>query len=156
MYRDVACNLKVELKLILDLTNQRDLDGGLTVVEYSYPKTEVKLPIPLNIFLGVMNSPQTPPQSPISPKYAPRLTRNKRLQVRTLAREGLSFNMIAERPEITHGQVRYATNIDLEDRNLQSVKIGYHVWRSNNCEWDINGRRESKMVLIEIYLKRNL
>ncbi|KAI1004359.1 hypothetical protein K3495_g3853 [Podosphaera aphanis] len=57
-----------------------------------------------------MNSPQTPPQSPISPKYAPRLTRDKRLQVRTLAREGLSFKMIAERLEITHRQVRYATN----------------------------------------------
>ncbi|KAI1000779.1 hypothetical protein K3495_g7417 [Podosphaera aphanis] len=57
-----------------------------------------------------MNPPQTPPQSPLSPKYAPRLTRDKRLQVRTLAREGLSYKMIAERLEITHRQVRYAMN----------------------------------------------
>ncbi|KAI0997634.1 hypothetical protein K3495_g10554 [Podosphaera aphanis] len=49
-------------------------------------------------------------KTPISPKYAPRSTRDKRLQVRTLAREGLSFKMIAERLEITHRQVRYAMN----------------------------------------------
>ncbi|KAI0996923.1 hypothetical protein K3495_g11260 [Podosphaera aphanis] len=51
-----------------------------------------------------------PPQTPIFPKHAPRLTRDKRLQVRTLVREGLSYKMIAERLEITHRQVRYALN----------------------------------------------
>ena len=37
-------------------------------------------------------------------------TNFKIFQVRTLAREGLSYRMIAERLEITHRQVRYAVN----------------------------------------------
>ncbi|RKF64439.1 hypothetical protein OnM2_018090 [Erysiphe neolycopersici] len=57
-----------------------------------------------------MNQPQTPPQSPRPQKYAKRLTRDKRLQVRTLAQEGLTYNVIAKRLDITHRQVQYAMN----------------------------------------------
>ncbi|KAI0996975.1 hypothetical protein K3495_g11208 [Podosphaera aphanis] len=58
-----------------------------------------------------MNQPQTPPLSPAPRPYTQRLTRDQRLQVKTLADEGYSRQKISERLSITVAQVRYALKI---------------------------------------------
>ncbi|KAI0997301.1 hypothetical protein K3495_g10884 [Podosphaera aphanis] len=62
-----------------------------------------------------MNRPQTPPPSSTSPQSlarsrAKKLTKEKHLEVRTLAREGYSYQKIARRLQVTCNQARHAAN----------------------------------------------
>ncbi|KAI0994486.1 hypothetical protein K3495_g13696 [Podosphaera aphanis] len=62
-----------------------------------------------------MNRPQTPPPSSTSPQSharsrAKKLTKEQRIEVRTLAREGYSYQKIARRLQVTYHQARYAAN----------------------------------------------
>ncbi|KAI0998453.1 hypothetical protein K3495_g9742 [Podosphaera aphanis] len=54
-----------------------------------------------------MNRPQTPPPSSTSPQSharsrAKKLTKEQRIEVRTLAREGYSYQKIARRLQVTY------------------------------------------------------
>ncbi|KAI0998305.1 hypothetical protein K3495_g9891 [Podosphaera aphanis] len=60
-----------------------------------------------------MNRPQTPPPSSTSLQShahsrAKKLTKEQRIEVRTLAREGYSYQKIARRLQVTYHQARYA------------------------------------------------
>ncbi|KAI1001237.1 hypothetical protein K3495_g6962 [Podosphaera aphanis] len=62
-----------------------------------------------------MNRPQTPPPSSTSSQSharsrAKKLTKEQRIEVRTLAREGYSYQKIARQLQVTYDQARYAAN----------------------------------------------
>ncbi|KAI1000500.1 hypothetical protein K3495_g7694, partial [Podosphaera aphanis] len=62
-----------------------------------------------------MNRPQTPPPSSTSLQShahfrAKKLTKEQRIEVRTLAREGYSYQKITRRLQVTYHQARYVAN----------------------------------------------
>ncbi|KAI0992446.1 hypothetical protein K3495_g15739 [Podosphaera aphanis] len=72
-----------------------------------------------------MNRPQTPSPSSTSPQSqsharsrAKKLTKEQRIEVRTLAREGYSYQKIARRLQVTYHQAHYAANaVHLSPKN---------------------------------------
>ncbi|KAI0999100.1 hypothetical protein K3495_g9095 [Podosphaera aphanis] len=62
-----------------------------------------------------MNRPQTPPPSSTSLKShahsrAKKLTKEQRVEMKTLAQEGYSYQKIARRLQVTYHQARYTAN----------------------------------------------
>ncbi|KAI1006579.1 hypothetical protein K3495_g1645 [Podosphaera aphanis] len=70
-----------------------------------------------------MNRPQTPPPSSTSLQShahsrGKKLTKEQRIEVRTLAREGYSYQKIARRLQVTYHQARYAAKaVHLSPKN---------------------------------------